>query len=251
MSRTRRTPWYERFEDRVGATESRRWGARLRLGVSIPLHGDGRATRVAEVAPMSQALERLISDAAGALFLGLGVPVRRLKDLAPTASPRMVDPLLTGSVVQARCPRVEGKASVASLLLVSSFDFIASCRPDAETARVSSASSGDWIYVRDWVKELSNQLLGRIINRLGRSGHTFTLGLPMAVTGYALQREVSARDSAPLRFVGGRHEVKLWFSETLPREVEAALDVTSQRPDLVEGGVLLLDDLVLVGAKVL
>jgi hypothetical protein len=112
-----------------------------------------------------------------------------------------------------------------------------------------SASSGDWIYVRDWVKELSNQLLGRIVNRLGRDGYTFTMGLPMAVTDYALQLEISDRDFAPLRFLRGPHEIRLWFSATLPRALEAALGASSHEPALVEGSVLLLDGGVLVTAK--
>jgi hypothetical protein len=191
---------------------------------------------------MNRALERLICDAAGELFSGLRAPVSRATDLAPTTSSRGVDPLLTGSVVQARCLEVDGKSSLASLLLVSSFDFIASCRPNAETARLSAASSGDWIYVRDWVKELSNQLLGRIVNGLGGHGHMFTMGIPMAVTDSALQIEISVRGFAPLRFVRGRHEVRLWFSHTLPRALEAALGASSQKPALMEGSVLLLND---------
>lgn len=71
----------------------------------------------------------------------------------------------------------------------------------------------------------------------------------MAVTDYALQIEVSARDFAPLRFLRGRHEIRLWFSATLPPALEAALGARSQTPDPLEGGVLLLDDLVLVTAN--
>jgi hypothetical protein len=170
-------------------------------------------------------------------------------DSTPTTSSGAVDPLLTGSVVQARCLQTAGKASLASLLLVSSFDFIASCRPNAQAARLSSASSGDWIYVRDWVKELSNQLLGRIVNRLGRHGHTFSMGLPMAVTDYALQIEISNRDFAPLRFVRGPHEIRLWFSATLPDALEAALGAGSKKPGLAEGSVLLLTDKMLATAN--
>jgi len=198
---------------------------------------------------MNHALERLVCDATSGLFLGVRAPVHRVTDLAPTTSSRVVDPLQTGSVVQARCLEVDGKSSLASLLLVSSFDLIASCRPNAESAPLSAASSGDWIHVRDWVRELSNQLLGRIINGLGGGGHMFTMGIPMAVADSALQVEISARRFAPLRFARGRHEVRVWFSTTLPRALEAALGTGSRKPALMEGSVLLLDDSMLARAK--
>ncbi len=60
-----------------------------------------------------------------------------------------------------------GAAMRGSIILSSTFTLIARARPPLARAHsLSSLAAADWIVARDWAGELSNQVLGRIRNRL-------------------------------------------------------------------------------------
>jgi CheY-specific phosphatase CheX len=53
---------------------------------------------------------------------------------------------------------------------------------------------------RDWIQELSNQLLGRVKNRLLGYGVDLKMTTPLSMRGVRLTLEGSSEDSAPLLF---------------------------------------------------
>jgi hypothetical protein len=105
-----------------------------------------------------------------------------------------------------------GEAMTGSLVLLSAYQFFAASLP--RTERGTSAASGsatDWIRVRDLSMELSNQLLGRIRNGLCRYGVIVDPTLPRAVSGAALRVVVRQQTQEPHVYLGGTHEVFVWF----------------------------------------
>jgi hypothetical protein len=75
---------------------------------------------------------------------------------------------------------------------------------------LSKDSAADWIFVRDWIGELANQVLGRIKNRLHPYGISFDVSPPAALSGSML---AFAAPKGPrprvYMFVAGAK--KVWF----------------------------------------
>lgn len=212
---------------------------------------------------MNDVLESIVSSACVELFLTLGVAVRPA--LGPKSSPRggsaTLPPGAPSSVREppsapgsAREPptstrfdlsaagliEFDDPALSGTLLLVSTFDFVASCRPkELRKQALSSRSSGDWIYVRDWSKELSNQLLGRVKRRISVHGLTFDCRTPVALTGDAVGRAIATRRESPLRFASGPNEVEVWFDTVLTPATEQMMTKRRVQEFAREGDVLL------------
>ncbi len=202
---------------------------------------------------MNDVLESIVSSACVELFLTLGVAVRPA--LGPKSVRRGASPSLPPSAPgSAREPptstrfdlsaagliEFDDPALSGTLLLVSSFDFVASCRPkELRKQALSSGSSGDWIYVRDWSKELSNQLLGRVKRRISVHGLTFDCRTPVALTGDAVGRAIAARRESPLRFASGPNEVEVWFDTVLTPDTEQMMTKRRTQEFAREGDVLL------------
>jgi len=202
---------------------------------------------------MNDVLESIVSGACVELFLHLGMAVR--PSAGPKSSPRggpvSVPPSAPSSVREgpsstrfelstAGLIELVSPAMSSTLLLVSSFDFVASCRPkELRTPLLSSRSAGDWIYVRDWCKELANQLLGRIKRRISIHDLTLEGRMPTALTGDAVGRAIAARREPPLRFACGPNEVELWFDTILSPETEQLLLKRRTQEFAREGDILL------------
>ncbi len=107
-----------------------------------------------------------------------------------------------------------GEAMTGKLVLVSTFDFFAKSGPNRCTP-LNIESARDWIRVRDWTMELSNQLVGRVKNRLCTLGVSLDTRLPKAASGHALTVIVRERKRPPILFIAGGHDVRVWFEATV------------------------------------
>jgi hypothetical protein len=169
-------------------------------------------------------LDRLLVSSSTDLFSAYGVMVDR--KLAPSAADtnELLDQSSGGII------RFSGDAVSGSLLVVGSFDFLSACRPPSLRAKtLAVASVTDWIFVRDWSMELTNQLLGRIRNQLYGYGVTLEVRSPTAVSGHPLAVSIRGRTSEPMRFVTkAGHAAMIWLDVTA---ADAFDQIASRRPD--------------------
>ena len=187
---------------------------------------------------MKSALEYMVVEACVGLFSTLEVPFRLATQETHTerdSTPMPPLPELTAAVLAFSGPTMRG-----TLVLAATFDFLASCRPrEARSRTLSSASAGDWLYVRDWSKELVNQLLGRIKRQIVARGLTFEIGALTAQTGDAAGGLVRRQSVEPTRFVSGAAPVTVWFDVEI--SAGAAATLATKRADGLpkEGDIVL------------
>ena len=152
-----------------------------------------------------QSAERLATDACADLLASIGyraVP-RQKVDIARV--------LLRPQEYAAGVVEFSGEVLRGKVVLLSAFEFFASSR---RAGTLSPQSAGDWIRVRDWTMELTNQLMGRIRNRLCTIGVIVDAGLPQAASGHALVVTVRERKGA-YRAFAGEHDIVVWFEPCL------------------------------------
>jgi hypothetical protein len=185
------------------------------------------------------ALDAIVPNACVGLFAALGASLRPADTRLPAGS--AADDLATCANPTAAVIAFSGASIRGTLVLLAPFDLIAACHPEGGRRHVlSPASSGDWIYVRDWTRELASQLLGRIKTRILPHGVTFDIATPTAVTGPALSGAISAQSVTPARFMSGTDPVTVWFDARISRD--SALRLAAVRPDVApkEGDIVLL-----------
>lgn len=180
------------------------------IPISGPISQRGMVAAPVSASPedraLAEALEQAVSHAAVALFRAYGVSVV-FRPSVPLAFD--VATISVGRTV------VGGPHADGALLLAAPFALVASCRPQRRA--LSPESSGDWLYVRDWTKELANQLLGRIKNRLVAVGLTLESRAPMALTGTAAASELRSQRRAPFGLVTERGGTVLVWLDLVPR----------------------------------
>jgi CheY-specific phosphatase CheX len=104
-----------------------------------------------------------------------------------------------------------GSSFRGTLIMAAPFALIADARPrQVRQQALSKKSSSDWIFIRDWIGELANQVLGRIKNRLHPYDVVFEVSPPAALSGstlaFAAPKGPSPRNHT---FVAG--EEKVWL----------------------------------------
>jgi hypothetical protein len=105
-----------------------------------------------------------------------------------------------------------GHTMRGSVMVLSTFDFFAASRPCVlHDGSLRPQSAGNWLRVRDWSMELSNQLLGRIKSRLCALGVVVEASLPRAVSGHPLRVTVRERRTEPHVYTGASGDVFMWF----------------------------------------
>ncbi len=186
---------------------------------------------------MSPALSRLVSRATSDLFLAHGVRLTLQPHGATPGATAVPDAELTGAVMEAGFG-----PSATRLLLSTSFDLVASCHPNRARETFAAKSAADWLYVRDWTRELTNQLSGRISNRLAAYGMSTHVGSPRALSGPALTSELRRCPKPTLHFISDRGEIDVCFTATLNAEVEAALLRGAPTEAATEGSMVWFDD---------
>jgi hypothetical protein len=181
-------------------------------------------------------LADLVTISCSELFAAYGVPLDRKQPAAMAAKPAPPEASAGGMV------NFSGSLLSGSLLLVAPFEFLADCRPGPRTQRLSTASSSDWILVRDWSMELANQLVGRVRNRLCDYEVTIDVRGPTAVSAHPLAITIGGRKGQPLRFATPqKHLVRVWMDATTSPGFEAAMAKKPVTPGATakEGDVLL------------
>lgn len=186
---------------------------------------------------MTGRTQRLIVDCTTRLFGAYGVSLRPVMGTAAPA-PRIdpLDPLLTGAVIELLPARVGGRVMGAGrLVFLSTFELIASSRPaQVHSAPLTPASGVDWLYVRDWTRELTNQLAGSVTNQLAGGGAFYAPRQPVALTGAAAAHEMNGAKGEEVRLVSPRnHEVRVQLR--LPPGAE--VDTTVPPPRLSDVGM--------------
>ena len=166
---------------------------------------------------VKRVVEAIVSESCVDLFASVGVSLT-----APTA--RQSDAALEKDPVAGEIA-FTGQTFSGSLLLVSTFQFVAASIPrELQTGSLTSSSAGDWLRVRDWVKELCNQLVGRIKNAGGPYGFSFGSRLPIALTGDAILGAVKGYPGPPYRFnFNGAQTVLVFMKTSVPLEGEATM----------------------------
>lgn len=140
-------------------------------------------------------IERCVSDSCVALFTDYALPLVRL----PEEALRTAEPLLFCGVVG-----FSGEQMRGAILLATSRE------PLGRTSPTSDSS------LREWIAELSNQLLGRIKNRLLQHGVTIHLSTPIVLRGQQIA-PISQGELTPFAFSCAGGHVCVWFdSETAP-----------------------------------
>jgi hypothetical protein len=179
-------------------------------------------------------LESLVVESCVALFGTLHVSLRLCSaesERRPLSAPNLTVASLAFS----------GTAMRGTLVLAATFDFLAACRPqDIRQRMFSSASAGDWLYVRDWSKELANQLLGRIKRHVVAHGLTFDIATPSALTGDAANAFIRRQRVEPIRFASGPSPVHLWFEVDMTPHAAATLATSGAEALPKEGDIILL-----------
>jgi hypothetical protein len=185
-------------------------------------------------------LEPLLVESCLGLFTAFGVTLRQVPlgmtgERGPSTAPMGED--MIAAFVAFGGPPMRG-----TMALVTTFDLVASCRPiEARDRPLLQSSAGDWIHVRDWSKELANQLVGRIKRHVVSHGLSFDVGTPAAMTGAAMKRALDGLTVTPVRFNSGLGPVTAWLDVKITADMEARL-ATKQVDDALtrEGDIILL-----------
>jgi hypothetical protein len=162
--------------------------------------------------PLSQVLQRQVPAALIEVFGSYGARVTE-KKTPPTDPKGAFIPVgkgggesLAAGVIGFTGDRLQG-----TLLLATSFDVVARVRPaDLQKRAISATSAADWIMVRDWVRELTNLILGRIKSHLRPYGVKFEMAPPSALSGPALAFAVP-KSPAPQRYLFECEGEKVWL----------------------------------------
>jgi hypothetical protein len=169
-----------------------------------------------------EAAQRLVPEACEELLSSTGHRCRRLMSGDLAALSARPDEYAAGIV------DFGGDVMAGSLVLLSAFEFFAAALApprlpdDTKRGSLRPQSAADWIRVRDWSMEMSNQLLGRIRNQLRKLGVVLEPQLPRAVSGHALLVTVRGRASKPHVYLTAPHEVFVWFDATAKDSVTGA-----------------------------
>ena len=104
---------------------------------------------------------------------------------------------------------------------------------------IIGGAAGDWLHVRDWSRELANQLLGRIKSQAVSHRMTFDIGTPSALTGDPARMVASKQSADPIRFVSGAALITVWFDVEISRDAAARLSTPKAEGVVKEGEVVL------------
>jgi hypothetical protein len=180
-------------------------------------------------------LEPVVVESCVRLFETLSVPLR------PTAPAPERDPLqLSPRELTVASLAFSGSVMRGVLVLATTFDVLASSRPrDARWRTLSSASAGDCLFVRDWAKELVNQLLGRVKRHVVARGLTFDIGTPSALSERAASAFIRRQTVTPSHFVWGAAPVIVWLDVDIAPHVMATLAARGAEALPKEGDIVL------------
>jgi hypothetical protein len=153
-----------------------------------------------------QIIEKVVNDACLSLFEDYALPLRRTHEGEFAADSE----LLYCGVVGYSGDQMRG-----TLLLATSRE------PLGRTSPTTDAS------LREWIAELTNQLLGRIKNKLLPRGVTLHLSTPIVLRGQHLAPMPHA-ELRPFAFVCEGGHVCVWFDSELAAGIDLAVVVETE-----------------------
>ncbi len=178
--------------------------------------------------PPVQLLDKLIAEQTIAQFAASDIELTPLEQHGPQPS-------------QAELAGMVGFTSESmrgTVMIASTFSLFARSRPAAiRDQPVSAYVARDWLYLRDWASELTNQLVGRIKNRLVTFGVSLRVSTPTALSGSALAFATpTSKRTRPLVFTSERDELWVFFDAI----IEPELELVPQGEAAAEEGELIL-----------
>lgn len=165
--------------------------------------------------PNEEVIERCVNEACIALFQDYALPLNRVREGAL----RGADLLFCGVI------GFTGEQMRGTLLLATSQE------PLGRTSPASDSS------LREWIAELSNQLLGRVKNRLIPHGVELHLSTPIVLRGQHIA-PVSRAELIPFAFSCDGGYVCVWFDAELSDGVDLT-QVSETEDVIVEGSTTL------------
>lgn len=165
--------------------------------------------------PNDEVIERCVNEACLAMFQDYALPLVRVKE----GSLKGAELLFCGVV------GFTGDQMRGTLLLATSQE------PLGRTSPTSDSS------LREWIAELSNQLLGRVKNRLIPHGVELHLSTPIVLRGQHIA-PVSRAELVPFAFSCDGGYVCVWFDAELAAGVDLT-KVTETEGLVVEGSTTL------------
>ena len=150
-----------------------------------------------------EVVEKAVNDSCLSLFEDYALPLRRtdVQELPEDSQ------LLYCGVVG-----YSGEQMRGTLLLATSRE------PLGRTSPTTDAS------LREWIAELSNQLLGRIKNKLLARGVTLHLSTPIVLRGQHLA-PLSRTELVPFAFICDGGQVCVWFDAELSAGIDLSIIV--------------------------
>jgi hypothetical protein len=149
--------------------------------------------------PNDEVMERCVSDSCLELFQDYSLPLKRVKE----------GELLDAELLFCGVVGFTGEQVRGTLLLATSREPLGRTTPAGESS------------LREWIAELSNQLLGRIKNKLLVHGATLHLSTPVVLRGVQIA-PVSRAELVPFAFACDGGYVCVWFDA----EVVNGIDLT-------------------------
>ena len=159
-----------------------------------------------------EVVEAAVNDSCLSLFQDYALPLRRTHVQELPADSQLLYCGVVG---------YSGEQMRGTLLLATSRE------PLGRTSPTTDAS------LREWIAELSNQLLGRIKNKLLARGVTLHLSTPIVLRGQHLA-PLSRTELIPFAFVCDGGQVCVWFDA----EISAGVDLNTvvETTGLIEEG---------------
>jgi CheY-specific phosphatase CheX len=177
-----------------------------------------------------QVLEQLTAAACQDLFARYGVAVKQVSDVEEPLSPDF----LLCSVIG-----FSGRDLRGTLVLALTETLTGLSNPVARAARAAGAHDHDPAQ-RDWVGELSNQLLGRVKIELLRHGVEIYLNLPAVLRGKHLA-PLPRIELKPLKFTLEGGAVAVWVEVETRPGFRIAVDGAADHSGPGAGDTLLFD----------
>lgn len=167
---------------------------------------------MSETAPPTLLLDKLIVEQTIAQFAASDIALSRVEQHGP--QPTHAE--LAGMV------GFTSESMRGTVMIASTFALFARSRPAAVRDQpVSAYVARDWLYLRDWASELTNQLVGRIKNRLVTYGVSLRVSTPTALSGSALAFATpSSKRTRPQVFVADKDELWVFFDAIIEPELE-------------------------------
>jgi chemotaxis protein CheX len=191
---------------------------------------------------LSEVLALLAPEALVDVFASYGVRLEEQAAPSPPVRNRSIVPKAkVGDPIAAGVIGFTGADLRGTLLIATTFEIIARARPDELQKRLlSKDSAADWIMVRDWVGELTNQVLGRIKNRLRPHGVSFDVSPPTALSGPALTF-AAPKGPSPQHHVFTHGGQTVWFCFDAFFDLLREFPSSGGEPEPSEGKIILFE----------